>query len=46
VEYGAGKGRLSHGIAEELALKNKDLKVCHVLIERESRRLKFDRYFF
>jgi tRNA:m4X modification enzyme len=44
IEYGAGKGRLSHGIAEQLAVEDKEKKSCHVLIEREPRRLKFDRF--
>lgn len=39
IEYGAGKGRLSHQIAESYEGHG-----CHVLIEREGRKLKYDRF--
>jgi tRNA:m4X modification enzyme len=39
IEFGAGKGHLSHSIA----VANQDLS-GHVLLERESRRHKYDRF--
>ena len=39
VEFGAGKGLLTHEIAENL----KPNKSAHILLERESRRNKFDK---
>ena len=43
IEYGAGRGRLSHEIAQKLKEKTSKHST-HILIERESRRLKFDRF--
>jgi tRNA:m4X modification enzyme len=42
IEYGAGKGRFSHQIAETLKYMNST--AVHVLIEREPRKLKYDRF--
>lgn len=43
IEYGAGKGRFSHQIAEKLKEKDNSMAI-HVLIEREPRKLKYDRF--
>ena len=43
IEYGAGKGRLTHGVAVALKLIDERM-ACHVLIERESRRQKYDKF--
>ncbi len=38
IEYGAGRGRLSHGVAEAVKEVEPNTHACHVLIERETRR--------
>ncbi|KAM3139179.1 hypothetical protein pb186bvf_008777 [Paramecium bursaria] len=43
VEYGAGKGRFSHQVAETLKQFSNHY-ACHVLIEREPRKQKYDKY--